>query len=372
MVDLSIEIASIKFRNPVMNAAGPPGMNGDTLVLMAKGGAGGLVAKTISISPAAVPRPTIAVMERTANAKAMINVELWSDIPYTRWIEKEYKKAKTTNLPLIASIGYTKEELGFLGPLVEKAGVDAIECSIHYVGAEIKPLVEAFKELREKVGIPVFLKISPHVQDVAALVRALERHVDGFVAINTIGPVLSIDIETGKPFLGSKSGYGWLSGSAIKPLGIRIVSEVARTTDLPVIGVGGILSGRDAIEYIMAGAWGVQVCTAAILHGPKIFRKITSEMEIFMKNHGYNTIDEMRGLALKNLPSEPLRTYSLPPKIDWTKCNACFLCVQVCPWRAPGLKETYMGRKAIIDEKKCYGCGLCVSICPVRAIKFEE
>jgi len=396
LVNTSMEIVGIKFKNPVLTAAGPPSRSGEALRAAARGGAGGLVAKTVSLKPARVPRPCMAVVDRGLSisdiglsvggrfvriSKSMVqlphgflNAELWSDVPYQQWIAREYKLAKETGLPVIASIGYAPEEVSKLGPLVEKAGVDGIEFSTHYIGFDPKPFAEVAKALKESVNIPIFAKLSPHVQDISLFAKAVERYVDGVVAINTYGPALHIDIETGKPQLGSESGYGWLSGLALKPIAIRCVADVARAVKVPVMGVGGILSGLDAIEHIMAGAWAVQICTGAILEGPSIYGRVAKEIEEFLKKHGYDSLEGIRGIALKHLPSAPLRTSALSPKVDENLCTGCGICKLSCVYDAIEITEDpSTGRLfSFTYEDKCYGCGLCISICPQRARYFEE
>ena len=395
MVNISVKIAGIEFRNPVMNAAGPPGRNGEALQEVAKGGAGGLVAKTISVNPAEVPRPCMIVVDRgelhfsglfalqerlvrvTRSTlkvpRGLMNVELWSDLPYKQWLEKEYGVAKMTELPLIASIGYTADEVMKLGPLVQRAGVDAIEFSTHYLGADPKPVIEVTKTLREVVEIPIFAKLSPHAVDIAMFAKAVEAAgADGIVAINSLGPCLHIDIETGKPLLGGKDGFGWLSGPAIKPLAIRCVADIARTVKISVVGVGGIMNGADAIEHIMAGASAIQVCSGAILEGPTIYRRIADEIRGFLKDHGFDSIEDIRGMALPYLPEKPLRTEAIPPFVDENLCKGCKICEQVCSYHAIKLIGEGKTLKVVIDEDKCYGCGLCVSICPTRALVLKE
>jgi len=106
-------------------------------------------------------------------------------------------------------------------------------------------------------------------------------------------------VETGYPLLGGKHGYGWLSGPALKPLALRCVADIVRTVDLPVIGVGGISTGLDAIEFIMVGAQAVQVCTAAIMQGPSIYGRIARQVDRWLDEHGYGSLAEIRGAAIK-------------------------------------------------------------------------
>lgn len=362
MVDLSVEICGMKFKNPILPAAGPTTRDGETLRKVAEGGAGGLVAKTVSVNPAAVPRPCIVKVK-----DSMLNAELWSDLTVEQWLKVEYKKAKQTGLPLIASIGYKAEEIRELAPKVAAAGADALELSTHYLGNDPTPVVEATKAAKEVVNIPVLVKLSPNILDISQFARAAESAgADGLVAINTLGPCLAIEIENGMPMLGSPHGYGWLSGQAIKPLAVRCVADVARAVKIPVIGVGGVTTGRDAIEFIMAGASAVQVLTAAMIRGHKIYGIIADEMAKFMRAKDYNTINDFKGLALRHLPEQPLRVTAKPVEVITSKCTACGLCERHCPYGAIHI----VGKVAKVDAPRCYQCGLCVSVCPTRAIRY--
>ncbi|MEM4769893.1 MAG: 4Fe-4S binding protein [Desulfurococcaceae archaeon] len=401
MVDLTVEIAGIRLKNPLMNAACPISRDFESVKLLVDNDVGGVVAKTISVVPAIVPRPTMGVVDRglgrfhvlrtvkpgevqvvsvdAGNSRfiyAVLNAELWSDIPAEHYLEREYpvmvKYCREHGVALFASIGYKPEELALLGPKVEKAGVDAIEFSTHYIGRDYKPIVEAAKALRESVSIPIFAKLSPFTPNIPELVKELESvGVDGLVATNTIGPALSIDVETGLPIVGGPGGYGWMSGPALKPLALAIVAEIAKNTKLPVIGVGGIFRGVDVVEYFMVGASAVQICTAALIEGPGVFKRILRELEDWLKRHGYSSILDIKGMSLKYLKPEPLRTWALPPRVDEKRCIGCGFCQQVCNYNAIHFETGKQGRRvAVVDLTKCYGCGLCTTVCPTRAIKF--
>jgi dihydroorotate dehydrogenase subfamily 1 len=389
-IDLSVDVAGIPLRNPVLTAAGPTSRDAETLIQAARGGVGGLVAKTIRVNHSEVPRQNLQTLDRgksqwllatamqnqivhlerinVRGAYGLLNHELWSDKPYEKWLKHEYPKAKEAGLSLIASVGYTPDELAKLAPLVEKAGVDGIEFSTHYIESDPKVFNDVAKTLKEAVDIPVFAKMSPHVKDLTVFAKAVDKHVDGFVAINTLGPCLHIDIETGKPLLGGPGGVGWLSGPAIKPLAIRCVADIARGTTKPVIGVGGVSTGADAIEFLMCGASAVQVCTAAILEGNSVYGRIATEMANYLESHGHDSPLDVRGIALKHLPTETLRTESLPPTVDEEACSGCGLCNKSCTYSAIAVNPDTS--KAQVDTDLCYGCGVCVSICPHRALSF--
>jgi len=400
---LEVEFAGLKFKNPLMNAACPVSRDAESMKALIDNGVGGVVAKTISVKPAIVPRPSMAAVDRgitrmqllktikpgdirivnldSGNNRfifGVLNAELWSDIPAEHYLEREYpvvrEYSRKNNVPFIVSIGYTPEELSNLGPKVEKAGADAIEFSTHYIGKDYRPVVEAAKALRESVSIPIFAKLSPFTPNIPELVKELEKvGVNGIVATNTIGPALSIDVETGMPIVGGPYGFGWLSGPALKPLALAIVAQVALNTKLPVIGVGGISRGVDVIEYFMAGASAVQICTAALIEGPGVFKRILKEIEEWLGRHGYESILDVKGLALKHLKPEPRRVWAEPPIVDPKKCIGCGFCEQVCNYDAVHVLPDEKGKRvARVDVNKCYGCGLCTSVCPTRAITFKE
>ena len=360
MAKLDVTICGLHFTNPILPAAGPPGRDGAALVACAGGGAGGLVAKTISALPAEPPTPNMAEIPH-----GFVNTELWSELPPEQWLDREYEIARGTGLPLIVSLGYTREEITRLAPLV-RPFADAVELSTHYIGDDPAPMVDAIRAAKAALDVPVFVKLSPHAGDMATGARlAADAGVDGIVAINSFGPVLALDIETAMPRLGGQNGYGWLSGPALKPLAVRCVRDIARAVDLPVFGVGGVARGTDAVEMLMAGAAAVQVCTAAILRGPSIFARIARELDAWLEKHGHASVDEIRGSALtRGWPEGRLE----PPVITEDACNACGVCETACVYGAIHVVD---GRAAL-DGERCTRCGLCVTRCRLDAIHWPE
>jgi len=360
MADLSVTIAGLTLKNPVLPAAGPPVWNGEAMKACAAGGAGALVSKTVSVRPAVVPTPNMAEIPG-----GFLNTELWSELPVEQFIEREYPLAKETGLPLIISIGYTAEEIAELAPRV-RPFADALELSTHYIGDDPTPMVEAIRAAKAAVDVPVFVKLSPFRDMKTAARAAAEAGADGIVAINSFGPCLGVDVETGRLLMGSREGYGWLSGPALKPLALRCVFDIARTVDLPIIGVGGISKGTDAIEFFMVGASAVGICTAAILKGPRIFGRVAREIEKWLDDHGYASVEEVRGLAIRRWEEWTFRTAHVPPILDVDACTGCGLCEASCVYDAIHVVE----KKAVLTPEKCYGCGLCVTRCPVRALSI--
>ncbi len=296
MADLRVEICGLKFRNPVVPAAGPNVRDGQRVAEAVAGGVGAALSKTISVDAAPVPMPHMAEVRG-----GFINTELWSELPPERWFAAEFdicrRAADAAGIPLICSLGYTGGEIAQLAPKLNR-WADALELSTHYLGEDPRPMIEAIDAAKQGFHGPVWVKMSPLGREMRAAAQAAkEACADGIVATNSFCPTFGLDVETGYPLLGGDNGYGWLSGPAIKPLSLRCVYDIAATVDLPVIGVGGISRGEDAIEFMMAGAWAVGVCTAAIMRGNHVYGKIAEEMNAWLDAHGYASVNEIRGLA---------------------------------------------------------------------------
>ena len=362
MAKLSVSVCGLEFANPILPAAGPPSKDGATLQAAARGGAGGLVTKTVSVVPAVVPHPCMAEIRG-----GFLNTELWSELAVEQWIETEYALARATGLPVIVSLGYTADQIREVAPRV-RPFADALELSTHYVGNDIAPIVSALHAAKAAIDVPVFIKLSPHpnIQEIAVALE--DAGSDGLVMINSFGPCMSIDLETGLPLMGSKEGYGWLSGAAIKPLAVRCIYDAARVVNIPIFGVGGIVNGRDVAEMFMAGASAVQVCTEAILRGPTVYARIARELDAFLEQHGYASVDEIKGLTIRRMAERGAPRAERPPSVDMERCSLCGLCEISCPYRAISTSESAL----LIDKHKCFSCGLCVSRCKRQALAMAQ
>ena len=275
-----------------MLASGILGTTKESIEFFKKAGA--VVTKSIGMEERkGHPNPTFVELEHgILNAMGLPN-------PGVEEYVKEIKDIGIENI--IGSIfGKTTEEFIFVAKKME-GYVKAIEMNMscpHAQGygdafptAQIRKTVERVKE---SVGIPVFVKLGvENIKERAE--EAVKGGADGIVAINTI-KAMAIDIETSMPILGNI--YGGYSGPAIKPIGIRCVYELS-SLGIPIIGVGGILTGKDVIEYLMAGASAVQIGSGIYYRGKEIFEKICLEIKEWMKEHGYTKLQQIRGIAGK-------------------------------------------------------------------------
>ena len=299
---LEVEIANLKLKNPTILASGIMGESSGSLIRVAKSGAGALITKSIgSDARIGYPNPTVVELEcGILNSMGLPN-------PGIEEFGKEIEDIKGIDIPIIGSIfGRDKEEFSMLAKRMEEYGLDAIELNLSCphargygleIGGDPDLVKSITREVKRNVSIPVFPKISANVRDVVEIGKAVEEGgADGIVAINSV-KAMKIDLSTKKPILHNK--FGGYSGRGIKPIGVRCVYELASELSIPVIGVGGIETGKDAAEYILAGATAVEIGSAIFYRDVDVFRKVCQELEEWMKDNGYESIEDFRGLALR-------------------------------------------------------------------------
>jgi dihydropyrimidine dehydrogenase (NAD+) subunit PreA len=234
-----------------------------------------------------------------------------------------------------------------------------------HIGRDPKLTAEQVKAVKEIVDLPVTVKLSPNFAYLDEIAKEAEKAgADAISATNSVQALYGIDIETGKPILPAFGGY---SGPAIKPITLRCVAKIARAVKIPVSGIGGISTWKDVVEFIMAGATTVQICTAVMWKGLKVFKELNNGLRAFMERKGYEKITDVRGIALKHLITveELAKEPPMHATVD-TLCNGCGLCANLCEYDAIQMVEG----KAKVDESKCDGCGLCKEYCPLKAIKL--
>jgi dihydroorotate dehydrogenase (NAD+) catalytic subunit len=300
MTGLGVEIVGIRLANPTMLASGILDETGRTMLEASRAGAGAVVTKSVGLEPRnGHANPSVVELPfGLLNAMGLPN-------PGLDYFSKEISIARSEGTPVIGSVlGSTPSEIAEVALGMVAAGVDAVELNLSCphatgLGAELgstTELVEAVcGAVKDVVKVPVFAKLTPNTSSISLLALAAERGgADAVVAINTVKGMV-ISPEARRPVLANR--YGGLSGAAIRPIGVRCVYEIYDAVDIPIIGVGGISTHRDALEYLMAGASAVQMGTAIRSAGLAVFTEVCRGISGFMDENGFRSVSELVGVA---------------------------------------------------------------------------
>lgn len=300
LIDISAKIGSINMDNPTILASGIMDQDFESMKRVFENGAGSVVTKSIGLKPnKGYLNPTFVELEYgILNAMGLPN-------PGINEFKFEIEKLKKFKIPVIGSIfGSTSKEFIKLGLDMQKFGADALEINMSCphakgygleIGSDPKLVENILYDLKKSVDIPIFVKISSNLTDIIEIAKIIEdANADGIVAINSVKS-MKIDLTIKKPILSNK--IGGYSGKGIKPIGIRCVYELYENVKIPIIGVGGITNGEDALEYIMAGASAVQIGTGLYYRGIDIFNKICDEIKSWMKDNCYEKLSDLIGVA---------------------------------------------------------------------------
>ena len=304
---LGVQLCGVELPNPLILASGILGTEAELLARVARCGAGAVTAKSCSLEPrAGHPNPTVLAWEHgLINAVGLANPGAEAEVGE---LARARRLLEPLGVALIASVfADTVESFARVARRVVEACPDLLEVNISCpnvhdefgtpFAADPAAAAEVTAAVKEAVGdrVPVLVKLSPNVHDIAAIARAVETAgADGITAINTLTGMV-IDVHARLPILANRTGG--LSGPAIRPLAVRCVYEIYRAVDLPIIGTGGVSSGLDALEMIMAGATAVGVGSAVYGEGPEAFGRIAAEMDELLAELGCGSVTEARGAA---------------------------------------------------------------------------
>ena len=302
MIDLTTKIASIKLNNPTILASGIMDEDAGSMKRIFNSGASCIVTKSIGLKPNdGYKNPTFLELEHgILNAMGLPN-------PGIIDFQHEIKNLKNLKIPLIGSIyGSNYTEFVELSKKMNEYSVDALELNMSCphakgygleIGSDSKLVYDITSKVKEISDIPVFVKISSNLTDIVEIAKSIKKaNADGIVAINSVKS-MKINLEIKKPVLSNE--IGGYSGMAIKPIGVRCVYEISKNVDIPIIGVGGINTGEDALEYIMAGASAVQIGSGIYYRGIDVFKKVCDEIKFWMKDNNYNKLNDLIGAAHK-------------------------------------------------------------------------
>lgn len=211
-------------------------------------------------------------------------------------------------VPIIASIfADTIYDFGTIARYISEAKPDLIEVNIscpniddrfqQMFAADAYVAAQATRRVKMNTDIPVLVKLSPNVTDIARIAQAVaEAGADGITAINSLGPGLILDVESRRPVLAH--GPGGVSGPAIRPIAVRCIHTICKAVDVPVLAMGGVRTGRDAVEMLLVGASAVGIGSGVFYRGMDVYRKVSQELAEYMLRHEYGSLDEFRGTVV--------------------------------------------------------------------------
>ncbi len=390
MADLSVEFCGVKIKNPIVAASAEPTLNAHNMIKCIDAGAGGVIAKTMTDSPA-MRELTTRSKWRFLNEKHEVcrgkvprafslygrsGLALEPPEEFLPEVEKTVKYAAEQGAVVIGSVASTEHE-GWvtLARQMEDTGVPLIECNYgcphpHMmpgvktgmeVGQDFDYALEVTRMVCEAVKVPVMIKVTPQVTslvqfsgdllDAGAKAVTLTNRFIGFVP----------DIETGKPLVWGQAGIG---GPWVKPLTMRWIHNVPQAykdRGVQIAATNGAYDWHDAVQFIMCGAHIIEMCSAVMVYGYDWLGRQVRGLEKWLDEKGHDNLGQILGIA-----SDAALPYSeMPPeraRVNPEACTNCGRCLKACFYQAmqPGEKATW------VKEENCIGCGGCYSVCPAE------
>ncbi|AKP47704.1 MULTISPECIES: NAD-dependent dihydropyrimidine dehydrogenase subunit PreA [Bacillus] len=399
MADLRIHFAGIQSMNPFWLASAPPTNSGYQVQRAFESGWGGVVWKTLG-------DPILNVSSRFAafnyNGQVMAgfnNIELITDRPLEVNLKEIYEtKKKFPKHVIVASLMVepNQEKWHEIVKRVEDVGVDGLELNFgcphgmaeRGMGAasgQVPELVEKQTYwVKEVAQTPVIVKLTPNITDITATAyAAVQGGADAISLINTINSLMGVDLNTWNtiPNVAGKGTHGGYCGPAVKPIALNMVAECARHPDIsvPISGIGGISTWKDAAEFMLMGATNIQVCTAVMQHGFSIVEDMIDGMNNYLEEKGLHSVMDLIG-------------QSVPKYTDWgdldlnykvvahinnescIHCNKCYIACEDASHQCIEMLSDENGENILkVREEDCVGCNLCSIVCPAEgAIDMVE
>lgn len=392
MANLQSNFLGIKSPNPFWLASAPPTDKKINVLRAFEAGWGGVVWKTLGSQVKNVSSRYSALNYNGRKAVGFNNIELISDRP----LEINLKEIREVlqlfpDRAMIISLMADNDRKSW-HEMVKKAqdtGAHGLELNFgcphgmveRGMGAAVGQDPEIAKMVVEWVmevaTIPVITKLTPNVHSaVPGGLAAVEGGTNGLSLINTIQSVTGIDLDTlvPNPNVGGQSVFGGYCGPAVKPIALKMLTTLAqeeKMRNIPISGIGGITTWKDAVEFMLLGASNVQVCTAAMIYGFKIITDLCDGMSNWMDEKGYKSIDDFVGLSVPKITrwEELDINFHIVANIDQEKCIHCGLCYISCEDTSHQSISVDRGNPYntyTIKEEECVGCNLCKIVCPVN------
>jgi dihydropyrimidine dehydrogenase (NAD+) subunit PreA len=392
MADLTSNFLGIKSPNPFWLASAPPTDKEYNVVRAFKAGWGGVVWKTLGEDPNVVnvngPRYGV-IYGADRRVLGINNIELITDRPADVNL-REIKAVKRAwpDRAMIVSLMVPCEEASWkrILPLVEDTNADGIELNFgcphgmseRGMGAAVGQVPEYIEMVvrwcKQTTRMPVIVKLTPNISDIRQPARAAKKGgADAVSLINTISSITSVNLDTmsPEPSIDGKGSHGGYCGPAVKPIALNMVAEIARdpeTRGMPISGIGGVTTWRDAAEFLSLGAGNVQVCTAAMTYGFKIVEEMKTGLSQWMDEKGYTSIDQVVGRAVPNVTDWQYLNlnYVAKARISQDDCIKCGRCYAACEDTSHQAISMSADRVFEVIDAECVACNLCVNVCPVE------
>ena len=393
MADLTTDFLGIKSPNPFWLASAPPTDKEYNVRRAFEAGWGGVVWKTLGAAGPPVVNvngPRYGVIHGAARrVLGLNNIELITDRSLEINLEEITRvKRDYPDHAMVVSIMVPCEEQAWKDILskVEATGADGIELNFgcphgmseRGMGAAVGQVPEYIEMVtrwcKQYYSKPVIVKLTPNITDVRLPAAAAKRGgADAVSLINTINSIISVylDSMSPEPSIDGKGSHGGYCGPAVKPIAMSMVSEIARapeTAGLPISGIGGVTTWRDAAEYITLGCGNVQVCTAAMTYGFKVVQEMITGLSQWMDEKGHSTIQDFMGAAIPNTTDwKNLNlNYIAKAEINQADCISCGRCYAACEDTSHQAIAMSDDRTFTVIDAECVACNLCVEVCPVE------
>ena len=392
MAYLTSDFLGIKSPNPFWLASAPPTDKEYNVRRAFEAGWGGVVWKTLGeAGPPVVnvngPRYG-AIWGADRRLLGLNNIELITDRPLEVNL-REIKQVKRDypDRAMIVSIMVPCEEAAWKAilPHVEETGADGIELNFgcphgmseRGMGSAVGQVPEYIEMVarwcKQNTRMPVIVKLTPNITDIRYPARAAKAGgADAVSLINTVSSITSVDLDSfsPEPSIDGKGSHGGYCGPAVKPIALNMVAEIARdpeTAGLPISGIGGVTSWRDAAEFLALGAGNVQVCTAAMTYGFGIIKEMTAGLEGYLDEKGMS-LSDLIGRATPNVTDwQHLNlNYVTKARIDQDACIKCGRCFAACEDTSHQAIAMSEDRVFTVIDEECVACNLCVNVCPVE------
>ena len=392
MANLQSDFVGIKSPNPFWLASAPPTDKAYNVRRAFDAGWGGVVWKTVGEEGPPIvnvngPRYG-AIWGADRRLLGLNNLELITDRPLEINLQ-EMKEVKRDypDRALIASlmVPCVEEAWKKLLPLVEETGADGVELNFgcphgmseRGMGAAVGQVPEYIEMVtrwvKQYTRMPCIVKLTPNITDILKPAEgALRGGSDAVSLINTISSITSVNLDSfaPEPMIGTKGTHGGYCGPAVKPIALNMIADIARspnTSGLPISGIGGVTTWRDAAEFMVMGAGNVQVCTAAMTYGFKIVEEMISGLSDWMDEKQMTSTTEIVGKGIPNYTDWQYLNlnYVAKAKIDQDLCINCGRCFAACEDTSHQAISMSEDRKFTVLDEECVACNLCVNVCPI-------